>query len=796
MNFWQQHIVNEQGFEATKFTLAIADSYSELLSDSMNDGNRVDIIQLNDNFKDALNTDESSFKVKELSFSVDELSCHNDVNINCLSFLLECKKRSNTRYIALYETKGATALSFANMLFLGKLDTKVTGDDIVWDTNSIYTHDIKAKRFYKFNALEFSIAVLDECSINKEIRDETGTLIQNIYQRTTRAEIEALQETLAVKTGTVVGSGVSYTLNHRPLINLFDLLNYLLGKAESLISDLLGYTLSINLIESDIGYKGLPTNIKDITRYSSGYTYYETSIDDSELSQAKEIYITDTENSTKSSIWLSAGIFDPFIIYEAGLENKFTDFAHFEQEKKNLMTSYFAYSFRNLSNLSDLLFEIAKSLGCYVVTNSSLVAGVLTINIEFKSRKAFNDATVIYPIGATDGSLDTSGESESSATEYYGEVHNFATDGIDTFDKIDASKRLFNFSKNFESAKSKRDQNSKIKKTDYKRLLLSSGVTLVKTTDNDIHIQNVYGTGGALAYSPAEYMFSNLMIMKSNYGSNWARPIQSILWKDNGINKNTSLVEYVNSITANNREFYKTEYTLTVPYYSAFAIKDGSGAITSIGSENLKIGRTIRIKERKKAFVTGSWVDFSEDVDFKIIEIEKNLTTPEIKLKLQSISAFAYGVYDGDGSEILGAFDNNDSSGGGIGLVGNSFLYYEIDSASDDILNGDRVVITENQKLIKAKAHSDHYGLDFGFAKNSGVSGDFIPVDTGDLSFCNDYTLTPLDVVFVRTGDDTTSNISQTGISDITGGENLYYKIGTALSPTVIKVETEQYEFE
>jgi hypothetical protein len=788
MNFSQLNRIREQGFEDTYFKYVIADNYSELLAPTSE--NEVDVLQF-ESFKDALNTNESSFAVNELSFTINELSCIDDVAKNCLSFCLEARSKGEFRYIALFEKYSTSTgiVNIDNLIYLGRIEPKVTGDDLVW--NSVdYTKLINAKREYKFTSTEFAVSILDECKIKSTILDDAGTVVSNIYDRISRAEINALCDN---------------ETNYTKQINLYELINLALDKCQTLINVLTGEVINLNLATSNLGVVGIPL-LFDI-HLSSDLIVTDYSFDDT---NKKTLYLCPNsyEDSTKSSVWVSRSMYDPSLCHDVGMEYKVTSVSDINKMEQSQISSEIPFSVRQFDNITDFLFEIARCFNCYLQKTYTIVSSVLNITFELIPFSAITDNTVLYVIGASDSSLDMSNEVSEKETEYYSTFNNMSAipyiggkpkfDGgvFLGFDKIVHDTIFFNDrtdlynSKPTKNYKEIETEHLKAKdKKDFKRLFLSTGGLISQIRESFTQGLEFYPFNYvAVPYTYIPERLSSIIHIRTSSGPTHLRPVAYFGWKLNGKNNIGLLQNYVSDGITSNREFFLNEYSLTIPFYSAFATTMGVSSTAS--SSNLKKGRIIRLNENFRVYNTGTfvWENANSDYDYIITEIEKSLTSPNVKLKLQNKSRFAYGDYDA--TAITGSF-TNDTVGTLFSFVGiEDYKYYEVDTG-ETILNGDAVVIF-NGKIRRAKSLVAHYNRHFGFAFADGSGGDLIPINFNIIVVNAEWSFTPNEAVFVRV--QAGINLSHTLIESPDGDEDMLYCVGVALNSTTLKVDLLQGE--
>ena len=152
MRFWQKYHFSEYLFGQQAVVFAVSDSYTELFQ---NNGIETDIFMLESVKKD-LNTEEGSYAIDELPFSINHLACQNESDEKALYFVLDATNIKVNRYCGIFFGEVAT---LENMLFLGKISSKVSGTDKLW-IGEEYDFFVNPKREYKFSAYSFDISVL------------------------------------------------------------------------------------------------------------------------------------------------------------------------------------------------------------------------------------------------------------------------------------------------------------------------------------------------------------------------------------------------------------------------------------------------------------------------------------------------------------------------------------------------------------------------------------------------------------------------------------------------------------
>lgn len=98
MRFFQKYQYREYLFGVQSVLFAVSDTYTELFQDI---GAETDVFMLESVKKD-LNTEEGSYAIDELPFSVSHLACQGDDDIKALYFVLDSSNIKVNRYCALF----------------------------------------------------------------------------------------------------------------------------------------------------------------------------------------------------------------------------------------------------------------------------------------------------------------------------------------------------------------------------------------------------------------------------------------------------------------------------------------------------------------------------------------------------------------------------------------------------------------------------------------------------------------------------------------------------------------------
>lgn len=778
---------------------AVSDVYSELFSGN---GIETDVFLLESVKKD-LNLDDGSFAVDEMSFSINQFACETEIDLEAMHFCLVASNINKFRYCAVF----FDAPSVENLLFVGKISNQISGDDQAWDGQEWGVPNI-ISRVYKFKALSFDASILERVSFNSKISKQDGTPVANLYEKF-ESENWASIKTITASRLTYVSPSGEHNFTH--LMSLYDVLNIYCAKASLIIEELLGEPFSITLENSDLGISVCPTKytFKD-NRISSGLAEY-TAFQNRQV----KLVLSQDNTDTQCSPFISRKMIDAFL-----------GIAAVDRDETKRMRQEAAdnqqFSFRSYNNFLELLYAIARSFGVYL--SLSYNSENLGIKIQFKSRSSIASENYIYLFGSEEAGFDTSSQLSDTPTQYFAQANVYSTDSIDT-----SSNRYQ--SENYEESE-KLKQANKLRKTNedrkgykYERLLLSTSVTesgLRPTTGTansytaypfnlsvthlntlgwDLYaIQNKSGgQQGINNYNRLvfENLHTGIYIRTTGIedeqiallaGQKIWRPAWKVFAKVGDENKDyQSLTDYVNDISANDLQFYKTEYNITVPFWNAFSSTDTGD---DVNWNNCKLGSKIKLKESVKVWSNENWADEIIEREFVIVGIETSLDTPKTSLKLHSISRFAFGDYNADpsglppsGIQIATEFVILDSN--------NSKTY--IAEPEAQIMVGDAVMLAGSGKITKARNQSSNFGKIIGIALSNSEDS-LVTVQIKGRVELQDYNFTNSNgQVFCRLNDEG-SNISQSLLREPNEVENMICHLGRADSSNSFILEIRNFK--
>lgn len=601
------------------------------------------------------------------------------------------------------------------------------------------------------------------------------------------------------------------TFYYFPLGNLYAVLNWLLEKANDVIQQLTDTIFQISFGECDLFIKTNAVSYIfsakatiDSLPITAGLTRLWSSPEQISLS------ITDAAwTEGKSPVFIHRRMIEPE--WGQGI------FPVSDVKPSEAASSENAYSFKNSDTISELLFELARNFGCYIAVD--FVDG-RNIIITFKSRKAIIEDSLTYIVGTNDAGFDASSVFESEANQYHAHANNFATDGFD----IAATKWGTTDLEESANFKAKQEEIKKLEK----KFNIKSEKLLLTTSALTYEINNISNNRRETRYFPFnihdKYLATpNSEVNKSNsyyaervmyerihtgiyvltppreeaqitlFGSELLyRPAINIYASDNGEDlKFETLTEYVNYCLAKDKQYYETEYSITVPSWCAFS-KSADGSNPSW--KNLKLGSKIRLTQSVKHYIDGAWQEGTDTRDYAVVGIERNLQKPETKIKLQDVSRFAFGYPSGTAAYPVKSVTCVNKS---IPIDDTSATKGYVVADGDTIPKGAAVMLLEDGTISRAMANGDYYGKIIGVALEQGAAGEYIVVQSSGKVTLDVYNFSNENQqIFVRENASTADNISESVLTEPSGNEDMIILLGKALDAHTLELNIEEFIFE
>lgn len=808
MVFVQQYIRHEQLFGNHTLRFVISDVYDDLFKTDTQLGitsdDYVDIFDFG-NVSQKLNTDDGYYAADEMSISIDESACNDEHSKNALHFIYEAVNLNKNRYCVLFfDPDFSSEENLLNSIwFLGKVSDKISGEDLII-SGSEYDENIDPLRTYEFTAYSFDVSLFKDVKLTSKTKDWEGNDVEPLFN--TDDTLSRIKETdINSIFNTKLFYGLQYedlsTQNYylKPLGSLHDALVLLLNKASDILQELTNTTLSIELVPGCLGISVNPTDY-DFENYRINCFNSKSSTKRIELKLDPTIKGTDWSNP-----FIHRRMFNPTL---GQLKDEYGNYTGSYSLEKQM-------SFWQYESLTELLSDIARSFGVFPFIKYK---SGNKVELSFISRQGLINDEFTQIIDWTKGSIDISSILNQDDIDFKAQSTPYSADGNDTlqvyWDRVVEPPIQARFSNSEKLEQLKKDA----KDGSVTLTLFSSGYTLAKSVLRDYagaKIQtitkfypfntskstnpNTFNTDQAGGYpellhnsvyvtcKPLTTQQSNLLGSTTDI---W-RPINKVYAEINGeIVEKDTLSELVNYLLAKDKQYYETEYKITVPFWSGFKTETKTESWN-----NLQLGSKVKlIENNKKIFdeVSGSFIDNPVTKDFIVVEVERNTNYPETTFTLHNISRFAVSPVTSDTTSLVFANETIDDE-------------IETDKASivkgvagANITAGCAVMVDSDNKLYHSLPKSEHYGKTIGIALNSGISGDEIEVQYDGIYINDSLSLIPGKKVFVRDLATPSINISQEFLQPdmLSATENMVVFVGTAISTNEMKIDVEHLVYE
>ncbi|MBS4000731.1 MAG: hypothetical protein KGZ71_09655 [Desulfobulbaceae bacterium] len=818
----QEYSVNEHNFGRQAIRFAVSNVYSELfLTNELAPIGTIytDIYDF-EKHKQDLELEDGKFGIDELTFEINSLSCKSETDKKAMYFCLDATNVNSVRYCALFFGEEPIA---ENMLFVGKLNTKISGEDIAW-RGANFSPNIRPERSYKLSALSFDVSMLDESKINDDVYDLESVRISNLRERMFEAtHFDTWFKSVALHRVAYVEWGASQRyIHYTPLLNLKTYLDKMLALSSTLLQEKYGISISFALAESDLGIDVLPSYVSEFET-AKEYDHIGMFRSDKWLPYPRRIRLklSDAKTNTTSPLFVSQTMIDSRLIndkYVVG-EDGIVDLLQY-----NIDTMDMAFMTK-LKTMSELLFTLARDLGCFLVLGYSAFD---EISIEFIPRESIVNSGYTYLVDVDESSFDSSSNRDADGgTNFYALASNELDEGADI-------KRMGGLSSYYVSKYQKKinllEELKEQKNIDSKKLMLSISPTLQelmrlsgRTDEVSIHsvpINVVANPTGAMHAWEYEGNFEGIYANGTSPGSvqlhtgiyvqttrieetipeqyeHITRTAHAIIATINGEDKVFyKLADYINEIYKTGQQYYETALNIKVPYWNGFNDVEGAAGASW---KKLTLGSVFKFSEIVKRFADDVFTDLDIDRDYVVVGIERDLSKPETTIKLVDKSAYAFGYPETipdlipiplpevvNGNESV---TNTDTGKGGYVIVNTT--------PPSEIAIGEAVMILSDNTIAKAEANSSYPGADLGIALASGISGDTIMVQTGgrvNMPGVYDFTGHVSENLFLRTNA-VGSNLSHSPLLAASGSEDVYCILGRIDSLTSFVLRPKKWKF-
>ena len=879
MTFEQTYpLDNEYGFGSQSILFRISDTYEHLFLENtdsafFDSGERIDCFPANcfeiEGSKKEFETENGAFKVDEMNFTMDAAACVDDIDKNALYFTLEARSIAKSRFCAVFINPDYTSEEtlISSIDFIGKVNTKVSGDDIKHNRQQ-YNTLLNPLRDYKATAYSFDVTMLERCKNTEEILLPDGTTTDSVYTRINRRfkvaewnsgttyykndivsdgastltyyrSIYDGHSNMAVTNTTyweeydsdfiideifkprlygavnatelsnLMGTGMRYFYFYH-LGNLYKIIRMYLDVASEILEELIGTKLTITLSQNSLGVQTAPTVIDKDSIKNPEVNPYQANLNHLEELVLNEL---DVPGMHKSVPW----------IHRRMVDNEFATPNSLSDVQEQIINNEKTYSFKNLDNIAEILFEIARCFGCFIFATYTSTTG---INIKIVPRQNIVNDDSVYIIDAEKAQLDQDTVDSGETNYYYSRANNLAWEGKDF---IDRRKWEDENGSGDPTATSEKEMDAidelKDNSQEVKRLFLSTGLTkehnyhyfqssqfinytlLMNSliTDVDESVSGIeesdffdYGKGSNIAF---ERLHSAIYVRHEPLSSEQAgylgsasvwSPAQGI-WGliNNEVVAKATLSEYINALLAYNIQFYENGYEWTIPFLNGFSLSPTDHSDASW--KNLVLGNKAPLKEKYRQYneTSGQWEEITPDeaTQFVVISIERKYADLSTNLKLHALGQFIYGMaYDMDKTGDAPLSFPSTESYSPVYVPDGARLY----TYDDDIDFYDAVMVKPNGRVIKTESLQAYYGLTVGIAMVSGEQDDELPVQIEGRVENSLWSFDLTKPVFARTNASGT-NITQEVLSEPSSTEDLMIELGWPDTETSFILNKQEY---
>lgn len=443
---------HEHGFGDCYILFCVSNKYNELYNASSDI--TTNIVEL-ETIKKDLENDSGNFVADALNFSINELSCNTNDDINSLFFCLNASNKDVKRYVAVFllNSNDITERNVNNCLFSGVINSKISGEDLVWNSHS-WNSQKNIKRSYKFTANSLAATILNECKFTETIV-KNNVHIQNIYERfeannynqfttvnPTINGVTAMKYKLfhiAIKND---ANAMVYPTFHYPTINLYDTLRLYLKECQDILYSLYNINYTIVLNPFDLGVEASWANYHNC--HNTSIYCHLRSIQSVFQSTTKHKLRCCKESDLQSdelAISIHRGLISGTLMNRAykmlttakNLMQRDPSTLTPEEDmyvkiflrlmELNTLSDELSFE-KSCDNMLDLLNKIAFSFGLQLFIE---MTAPTTITITFKNRKSFPDTT-IYLYNVQGSGIDTSWANSTNKRRFYSQSTAFSSE--------------------------------------------------------------------------------------------------------------------------------------------------------------------------------------------------------------------------------------------------------------------------------------------------------------------------------------------------------------------------------
>lgn len=821
MIFVQESIYQDHTFGKHVIRFVVADLYDNLFKTDAQivsdlglsiEEFRTNIFNLG-SVKETLKKEEGSFSMSELGFKVTTSAIQTITDKRAFYFCLHANSLKKYRYCATFLYPLGATFDESDRTFTGKISTTISGNEHDWINAMPFDHEIYPHSEVDFKALQFDLSVMSQCFLDEKILLPDGTETDSIYDRLTEIDsgIGDIESNFKHKPSYIYAKKTphpGYVIYTTPLGTIYDSLMMLLNRTSEVLEEVIGTAFTFNIVETDLGFSAT-TAYYELLDQEKGYEVKSLKTD----GQLQKVFIAPPESlNYQYNPYISSFLLKP--VFGTGSDIHTT--------KENMPEPYRfqeANSFLSAGNITSVLAEIARSLGCVVVTRFNSGTG---IEIEFVSRNTLAESSDVYIVGVNASSFDSSSIALENKVIYYAEANRLILEGGPDSEVPGDEKNTYKFQifdknapdhyEHFRPTPALVEFRNKIKAdslVEYKRLLLSTSYPIFQQRYDGGMVNSVPMNSGVLFltphesipyseyYSPSEfksrsflgYLNSGIFLkstpqdaqQKTLLGSEtpvWL-PASNIIINVNGKNKRyKSLSDYITSLTASDKLFYENTRKITVPTWNGFSnSSDGSAP----SWKNLKIGKKIPLKIKNLEYDSALevWTEvWSPVTTWSIVSLERSQSKPETTIELVDESIHSiYGDFQPEKgtSQIQGIVNESPLRNGSAETeVSDTWLFECNESIKVDYA----IALRDDGKIEKFQPlKSRHYNKFIGIAKQGGAIGDLIRVQTGGTVVLEELSIDVNKSLFVRYATGSTANLQQTILQSKTVDEDMIFRL-------------------
>lgn len=821
MIFVQESIYQDHIFGKYVVRFVVSDLYDNLFKTDAEivselgisvEGFRTNIFNLG-SVKESLKKEEGSFSMSELGFKINTSTIQTLTDKKAFYFCLHANSFRKYRYCATFLYQLGMSFDEGDRTFTGKISSTISGNEFDWDKAMPFDHEIYPESEVDFKALQFDLSVMSQCHLDKPILLPDGTETDSIYDRLTEydsgdGDIESNFKHKPCYIYSKKTGHAGFIMYTTPLGTIYDSLIMLLNRTAEVLNEVIGTTFSFNIVETDLGFSAATAHY-ELLDQEKGYEVKNVKTN----GELRKVFIAPPESlNYKYNPYISSFLLKP--VFGTG-----TDIHTTHEIMPEIYRFQEANSFLSSGNITTLLADIARSLGCVVVTRFNSGTG---IEIEFVSRNSLAESSNVYLVGVNSSSFDSSSIATESSIKYYAEANRLILEGGPDAEVPGDERNTYKFQifdknatdhyENFRATPALTDFRDTMKTdslVEYKKLLLSTSWPIFQQRYDGYMVGSVPINTGVLFltpyestpyseyYSPSEfrnravfaYLNSGLFLKTTPQDSLqstlldsstevWA-PATNIVINKGGENvRFANLSDYITSLTASDKLYYENTRKITIPSWNGFSTNpDGS----SPHWKNLKIGKKIPLKIKTLEYdeALNEWNEVWSPVQtWSIVGLERSQDKPQTMLELidESVNSI-YGDYQADkgSAQIQGIVNESPTKNGTSTTEISSVWTFECFSG---VKTDYAVALRDDGTIEKFQPlSSKHLNKFIGIAKETGNPLDVIKVQVSGVVVLEETTIDPNKSLYAKYATGSLNNLSQSILQSKNVNEDMIFRI-------------------